>query len=78
LKTILPDGRVFETQPFISLKYKSEEMVYKFEFETIDRHIKSSERHLWAVWDKVNKTVDMIAMKEIKKEQHELLIQSWK
>ena len=78
LKTILSDGRVFETQPFTNIIYNPDELVYKFEFDTVDRHVRSSARHLWAVWDKVNKTLDMISMKDIKIEQHELLIQGWK
>lgn len=77
MKTILPDGRVFETIPFIAILYYPEEPVYKFEFITSDRCVKSSSRHTWGVWDKENKNITMIRMDEININQHELLIQGW-
>lgn len=77
MKTVLPDGRVFETKPFIKIEYNPEEPVYKYTFRTDDRDVKSSARHEWAVWDKKTKDVDMIKMSEIKIEQHELLTQGW-
>lgn len=77
MKTILPDGRVFETLPFLQIQYTPEEPVYKFEFVTPDRKVKSSARHLWAVWDKKKKDIDLIRMDEIIIEKHELLVQGW-
>lgn len=77
MKTILSDGRVFETLPFLSIQYNPNEPVYKFIFITSDRNVKSSERHLWAVWDKKTYDVGMIRMDEIDIEKHELLIQGW-
>ncbi len=77
MKTVLPDGRVFETQPFLKIQFNPAEPVYKFEFVTSDRTVKSSARHLWAVWDKHSKDVDMIRMDAIEIEKHELLIQGW-
>lgn len=77
MKTKLPDGRVFETMPILNIKFNSQEPVYKFEFSTTDRQIKSSSRHLWAVWDKHTHTLDMVRMDTIDVEKHELLIQGW-
>lgn len=77
MKTILPDGRVFETLPFLSITFNPDEPVYKFTFVTSDRNVKSSSRHLWAIWDKVEKNVDMIRMDEIDIDNHELLVQGW-
>ena len=77
MKTTLPDGRIFETKPFLTITYIPNEPVYKYIFKTDDRLVKSSDRHEWAVWDKIKKDVDMIKMSEIKIEQHELLIQGW-
>lgn len=77
MKTVLPDGRIFETLPFIQIQYNPEEPVYKFEFVTSDRKVKSSARHLWAVWDKVSRDIDMVRMDEIIIEKHELLVQGW-
>lgn len=77
MKTILPDGRVFETIPFEFIEYNPTEPVYSFKFATKDRNVKSSARHLWAVWDKTSHTIDMIRMDAIDIEKHELLIQGW-
>jgi hypothetical protein len=77
MKTILPDGRVFETKEFISIQYNPEEPVYKYTFLTDDRKVQSSARHEWAVWNKETKDVDMIRMDTIDINQHELLIQGW-
>ena len=77
MKTVLPDGRVFETMPFLKIEYNPSEPVYKFEFITSDRSVKSSARHLWAVWDKKQRNVDMVRMDAIEIENHELLIQGW-
>jgi len=77
MKTVLPDGRVFETMPFTSILFKPEEMVYKYLFETIDRSVKSSSRHEWAVWDKKLKEVLLKRMEDITIEADELLIQGW-
>lgn len=77
MKTILPDGRVFETLPFISISYIATELVYKYKFETIDREVKSSPQHEWAVWDKKKKEVLLKRMDAIEVEVDELLIQGW-
>lgn len=77
MKTILDDGRVFETKPFISIVFNPEEKVYKYTFLTDDRSVKSSARHEWAVWDKDAKNIDMIRMDTIDIDKHELLIQGW-
>lgn len=77
VKTLLSDGRIFETLPFIEIQYKPEEPVYKFEFITPDRKVRSSARHLWAVWDKQTRDIEMIRMDEIVIEKHELLVQGW-
>lgn len=73
----LPDGRIFETKEFITILHKPEEPVYKYLFVTDDRKVKSSARHEWAVWDKEEKTIDMIRMDAIDIDKHELLIQGW-
>ena len=77
MKTQLPDGRIFQTLPFLDIVYRPDEKVYKFEFVTSDRKVKSSERHLWAVWNKIEFDIDMIRMDEININKHELLIQYW-
>jgi hypothetical protein len=77
LKTTLPDGRVFETLPFIQIDYDPLEPVYKFAFITSDRKVRSSARHLWAVWDKKARDVSMIRMDAIDIDNHELLVQGW-
>ena len=77
MKTILSDGRIFETKEFISITYDPEEPVYKYTFLTDDRKVQSSARHEWAVWNKLTKKVDMIRMDSIDINQHELLIQNW-
>ena len=77
MKTVLPDGRVFETLPFLQIQYMPDEPVYKFEFITHDRKVKSSARHEWAVWDKHAKDFDMVRMDKIIIEKHELLVQGW-
>ena len=78
MKTILPDGRIFETKEFLSITYDPEEPVYKYTFITDDRKVKSSARHKWAICDKVKKEIDFIRMDEIDIEKHELLIQNWR
>ncbi len=77
MKTILPDGRVFETMPFIMISYNPDEMVYKYIFKTKDRTVKSSSRHEWGVWDKKTKEILMKRMEDITIEVDELLIQGW-
>ena len=78
MKTILPDGRVFETMPFTSITYRPEELVYKYQFETKDRTVKSSLQHEWAVWDNKLRDVLLKRMEDINIAVDELLIQSWK
>ena len=78
MKTVLPDGRVFETMPFTKITYNPDEMVYKYTFETKDRSVKSSSRHEWGVWDKKTKDILMKRMEDITIEDDELLIQGWK
>lgn len=77
MKTILPDGRVFETSPFLDIIFKDEEPVYKYFFITKDREVKSSARHEWGVWDKKTKEVVMKRMEDITIENDELLLQGW-
>lgn len=77
MKTVLPDGRVFETMPFTEINYNPDEMVYKYTFETTDRSVKSSSRHEWGVWDKKTKEILMKKMEDITIEDDELLIQGW-
>jgi len=77
MKTTLPDGRIFETVPFLEINYISEEPVYKFVFRTPEREVKSSARHKWLVWDKKLNDFFMLTMEEINIEKHELLIQGW-
>jgi len=78
MKTVLSDGRVFETLPFLKIEYNEEESVYKYTFETVDRIVKSSAGHMWGVWDRETKEVTMKRMDTIKIGCDELLIQSWK
>lgn len=75
MKTILPDGRIFETKLFLTIDFDDSEPVYKYQFTTDDRIVKSSARHTWAVWDKTHKLCAMIEMSMIDKEKHELLVQ---
>jgi hypothetical protein len=77
MKTVLSDGRIFETLPFLNIVCNDNDPVYKFEFETSDRTVKSSARHLWAVWDRERNDIDMIRMDTIDICRHELLIQGW-
>jgi len=77
MQTILPDGRVFETQPFLKIDFLEDEKVYKYVFETKDRTVKSSAGHEWGVWDNVKKEILMKKMTEIKIGIDELLIQRW-
>ena len=77
MKTILPDGRIFETQPFTKIDFIDTENVYKYVFETKDRIVKSSAGHEWGVWDKIKKEVLMKKMNDIKIDIDELLIQGW-
>ena len=77
MKTLLPDGRVFETKEFIAIVYHPNEPVYKYTFITDDRKVKSSARHEWAVWDKETKEIEMLRMDTIDQHKHELLIQGW-
>ena len=77
MKTVLPDGRVFETLPFSKIIYEPEEMVYKYTFKTSDRTVRSSSRHEWIVWDTKTKEVLLKKMEDIKIEDDELLIQGW-
>jgi len=78
MKTILEDGRIFETKPFLEIQYNPKELVYKFKFVTDDRIVTSSPTHLWAVWDKKTKDICMKQMDVIDINMHELLIQGWK
>jgi len=77
MKTILPDGRVFETMPFTAITYRPEELVYKYQFETLDRTVESSLQHEWVVWDKNIKDILLKRMEDITMEVDELLIQGW-
>lgn len=77
MKTVLPDGRTFETMPFLNIEYDSSKPVYKYKFSTKDRTVESSERHEWIVWNKETKDIDLIRMDEIDSNKHELLIQDW-
>jgi len=77
MKTVLPDGRVFETMPFLKIDYNPNEKVYKYTYETRDRTVKSSAGHTWGVWDKQTKDILMVKMDNINLEKHELLIQGW-
>lgn len=77
MKTILSDGRIFETQEILQILFDDSKPVYKYEFDTVDRHIVSSARHEWAVWDKKQKDVILIDMESLDINTHELLIQGW-
>ena len=77
MKTMLPDGRVFETMTFLEIHFNPEEPVYKFEFITQDRKVKSSARHRWAVWEKQILDFSMVRMDAIDIDNHELLVQGW-
>jgi len=77
MKTVLDDGRVFETMPFIKIEYNPDEPVYKYFFVTADRTVKSSARHVWAVWDTQNRDVALTRMDAIDVDRHELLVQGW-
>lgn len=77
MKTLLSDGRIFETKPFLSIEYNNAEPVYKYEFKTDDRVVKSSSRHEWVVWDRKMKEVVMLKMDTISMDNHELIIQGW-
>ena len=77
VKTVLPDGRFFETLPFINIIHIPDEPVYKFKFDTADRSVKSSSRHQWAVWNKQTKRIEMLRMDMISVDNHELLVQGW-
>lgn len=77
MKTVLPDGRVFETQPFLTIETDDTEPVYIYTFTTNDRTVKSSAGHEWGVWNKKTKSLEMVKMQYISKEDHELLIQGW-
>lgn len=76
MKAVFPDGRIFETQPFIKILFDPTKPVYQYEFETADRTVKSSARHLWGVWNKITRDVDMIRMDELNTMDYELLVQS--
>ena len=78
MKTVLPDGRVFETLSIIKIEFNPLEPVYKYKFETVDRTVKSSKQHEWGVWDKNTKQIAMKRMEDISKEVDELLVQGWK
>lgn len=73
----LPDGRVFETKPFLIIIFNPNEKVYKYTFITDDRKVKSSARHEWVVWDKVKKDIVMKRMDVINIDVDELLVQGW-
>jgi|LakMenE18May11ns_1017448.scaffolds.fasta_scaffold7820010_1 hypothetical protein len=73
--TKLPDGRIFETTPILTILYDANEPVYKYTFTTIDRSVKSSARHNWVVWNKLLKDVDLVKMDSIDTNIHELLLQ---
>jgi hypothetical protein len=77
MKTKLSDGRIFETQTIEEINYRPDENVYKFEFKTYDRIVKSSPGHIWGVGDKKQKIITMKSMKDIDKDVDELLVQSW-
>lgn len=75
MKTVLDDGRIFETKPFLNIEFKENEPVYKYVYTTDDRIVKSSARHTWAVWNKKSKQFAMIRMDKIDISKHELLVQ---
>lgn len=77
MKTVLSDGRIFETQEILNIVFDDTKPVYKYEFDTVDRHIVSSARHEWAVWDKETKDVYLLHMSLIESSKHELLVQGW-
>lgn len=77
MKTMLEDGRIFETQPFKFIEFDPSKPVYKYTFETDDRKVQTSAGHEWVVWNKKNKIIEMIPMSEITIENYELLVQSF-
>ena len=77
MKTKLSDGRIFETQAIEEIIYNPDKKVYKFEFKTCDRIVKSSPGHTWGVWDKEQKIITMKTMKAIDKDIDELIVQGW-
>jgi len=77
MKTMLSDGRIFETKEFKLIKYNPQEPVYKYTFVTDDRNVKSSARHEWVVWNKQSKNIEMIKMSDITIEDYELITQGW-
>jgi len=77
MQTVLADGRIFYTMPFLKIEFNPNEKVYKYIFETNDRIVKSSSRHEWGVWDKSSKEILMKKMEDIDIEKDELLIQGW-
>jgi len=77
MKTVLADGRIFETMEFLSINFDDSKPVYKYSFTTVDREVKTSAGHEWIVWNKITKQVEMLRMSDIIKDEHELLIQSF-
>ena len=72
----LDDGRVFKTDKILKIEFDDTERVYKYKMITETMNIKSSERHKWLVWDKELKNFDLIEMKKLDKNKHELLMQN--
>jgi hypothetical protein len=70
----LDDGRIFKTEKIIQIIYYSDEKVYRYKIVTKSLNAKSSERHKWVVWNKNKKELELIEMKKIDKNIHEILI----
>lgn len=77
MKTKLDDGRIFETIPFLEINFNDAERVYKFEFITKERRVKSSSQHRWLVWDKEIASIYLERMNKIDINKHELIVQGW-
>ncbi len=77
MKTVLDDGRIFETQPFLVIGFDPSKPVYKYTFETKDRKVRTSSGHEWVVWNKQKKLIEMLPMCDITLENYELLVQSF-
>jgi hypothetical protein len=70
----LSDGRVFKTEKILEIDFNPQKKVYKYEFVTETMTFKSSSRHKWVVWNKKIKDLDLVEMKDLNKNYHEILI----